>query len=94
MARTKKSTAESKRTGRTVARVVLSRKSDDLREYHGSNGDYVVRRVLVRTAYPKSGNAYNPTPEYVWVVTRDGRPMGSETRLSGARALIADCEEG
>ena len=87
MTRTKKSTAKSKRT------VVLSRKAADLHEYHGSNGDYVVRRVLLRTAYPKSGNAYNPTPEYVWVVTRDGRPMGSETRLSGARALIADCEE-
>lgn len=93
MARKKESAAKSKRTERTTARVVLSRESADLREYHGDKGHYMVRRVLVRTAYPRSGNAYNPTPEYVWVVTRNGKPMGTEVRLSGARALIAACEE-
>lgn len=35
--------------------VVLSRLPDGPREYHGIMGQYIVQRVLVRVAYPRSG---------------------------------------
>lgn len=81
------------RAKKSAVKVVLLRRDDGLREYHGSSGDYLVRRVLIRTAYPKSGNVDNPTREYIWVVERNRRQIGTEGSLRGARELIAVCED-
>ena len=54
---------------------------------------YELVRILVRYAYPRSGNCYSPTPEYRWELRQNGRYVGSCSRARDAIAIIYETFE-
>lgn len=56
---------------------------------------YTATKRETHRAYPRNGNVHNPTIYYVWEVARpDGRNIGRERTLAGARELkTMDLEE-
>lgn len=51
------------------------------------HGFRIVRRVS-GYAYPRSGNAHNPTPRYVWLVFKGDAHQGFCRSLAGAKDLL------
>ena len=49
-----------------------------------------IERVVRRYAYPRNGNAHNPTPYYAWGVSYKGRTVGMQNTLRDAQALAAE----
>jgi len=50
----------------------------------------IIERVVMGHAYPRSGNAHNPTPRITWYVKRDGQCSGVVYRKRDALALARD----
>lgn len=46
-----------------------------------------IRKVVAGYAYPRNGNAHNPTPRYRWEVWADGKRVGSATSRKSAEGL-------
>lgn len=61
---------------------------------HQLSGGFTAERVLAGHAYPRSGNAHNPTPRYRYEVRNDeGRRIGTVSTLSSARELAAEAAQ-
>lgn len=51
--------------------------SDKTYVYEYDGNTITVTRRQIGTAYPRNGNAHNPTVYYTWVVSVDGESLGS-----------------
>jgi hypothetical protein len=51
---------------------------------------YEIKKVIVGYAYPKNGNAHNPTPKVHYHVYRDGQLVIREFKLRDAKQFIQE----
>jgi len=50
-----------------------------------TKGDFSVTRMTTGYAYPRNGNAHNPTPQYIWTAYRGACHLGTAYKLRDAK---------
>lgn len=55
---------------------------------------FKIEKVIAGYAYAKNGNLHNPTPRVRYDIYRDGKLIGSDSKLSEAKKFIADIKSG
>jgi hypothetical protein len=64
----------------------------ETKSYTVKSGDMecTIERTLYRYAYPRNGNAHNPSPYFRWTVSYKGRRVGSQRSLKDAKSLAVE----
>ena len=52
-----------------------------------------IDRWVVRFAYPRNGNVFNPTPTYMWTVSSNGQIYANFSKLRDAKKAVQGGEE-
>jgi len=55
---------------------------------------FEIKKVVTGYAYPKNGNAHNPTPKTVYLIYRDGQLIGTDLKLKDAKQFVSDIQSG